>query len=44
MVKPSSVEDLKKIELLQERDAERVRVENLSPAGLVGVGAQRAAG
>lgn len=38
-----AVEDLKKIELLQERDVERVRVENPSPVGLVGVGTHRAA-
>ncbi|HUU25871.1 MAG TPA: flagellar export protein FliJ [Methyloceanibacter sp.] len=36
-------EDLKKIELLQERDAERLRVENPSPAELIAVGAHRAA-
>jgi len=36
-------EDLKKIELLQERDAERVRVESPEPVGLVAVGVHRAA-
>ncbi|HUW74795.1 MAG TPA: flagellar export protein FliJ [Methyloceanibacter sp.] len=36
-------EDLKKIELLQERDAERLRVESPSPAELIAVGAHRAA-
>ena len=36
-------EGLKKIELLQERDAERVRVESPAPADLVAVGAHRAA-
>jgi len=35
-------EDLKKIELLQERDADRLRVES-PPVGLVAVGAHRAA-
>jgi flagellar FliJ protein len=39
-----AVEDLKKIELLQERDAERLRVEQAPGAGeLVAVGAHRAA-
>lgn len=38
-------EELKKIELLQERDAERVRLEQApAAAGLVAVGAHRAAG
>ena len=38
-------EELKKIELLQERDAERVRLEQTpAAAGLVAVGAHRAAG
>jgi len=36
-------EDLKKIELLQERDAERLRVESPGPE-LVALGAHRAAG
>lgn len=36
-------EDLKKIELLQERDAERLRVEQPPAAELVAVGAHRAA-
>ena len=36
-------EDLKKIELLQERDAERVRVESPDPVDLVAVGVHRAA-
>jgi len=39
-----AIEDLKKIELLQERDAERLRVERAPGAGeLVAVGAHRAA-
>ena len=37
-------EDLKKIELLQERDAERLRLEQASAAELVAVGVHRAAG
>jgi flagellar protein FliJ len=38
-------EDLKKIELLQERDAERLRVEQApGPSDLVPIGAHRAAG
>jgi flagellar protein FliJ len=36
-------EDLKKIELVQERDAERVRVESPSHVNLVAVGTHRAA-
>ena len=36
-------EDLKKIELAQERDAERVRIESPAPANLVVVGTHRAA-
>jgi flagellar export protein FliJ len=38
-----ALEEMKKIELLQERDAERLRVENPAPE-LVAVGAHRAAG
>jgi flagellar export protein FliJ len=38
-----ALEDMKKIELLQERDAERLRVENPAPE-LVTVAAHRAAG
>lgn len=38
-----AVEELKKIELLQARDSDRVRVETPAPADLVAVGAQRAA-
>ena len=38
-----ALEDMKKIELLQERDAERLRVENPAPE-LVAVGAHRASG
>ena len=38
-----AVEDLKKIELLQARDTDRVRVETPAPADLVAVGAHRAA-
>jgi flagellar FliJ protein len=38
-----AIEDLKKIELLQERDAERLRVEQAPAAELVAVGAHRAA-
>ena len=38
-----AIEDLKKIELLQERDAERLRVEQPPAAELVAVGAHRAA-
>lgn len=38
-----AAEDLKKIELLQERDAERLRLEN-APPELVAMGAHRAAG
>jgi flagellar protein FliJ len=36
-------EDLKKIELLQERDAERLRLETPAAAELIAVGAHRAA-
>jgi flagellar FliJ protein len=36
-------EDLRKVELAQERDAERVRVEGPAPLNLVAVGAHRAA-
>ncbi|WP_372930256.1 flagellar export protein FliJ [Methyloceanibacter sp.] len=38
-----AVEELKKIELLQARDSDRVRVETPAPADLVAVGARRAA-
>mgnify|MGYP001815760479 CR=1 FL=1 len=38
-----AVEELKKIELLQARDSDRVRVEIPAPADLVAVGAHRAA-
>lgn len=38
-----AVEELKKIELLQARDSDRVRVETPAPADLVAVGAPRAA-
>ncbi len=38
-----ALEEMKKIELLQERDAERLRVESPAPE-LVAVGAHRAAG
>jgi flagellar export protein FliJ len=37
-------EDLKKIELLQERDTERLRLDTPAPAELIAVGAHRAAG
>jgi len=36
-------EDLKKIELLQERDSERLRIDAPTPADLVAVGAHRVA-
>jgi flagellar FliJ protein len=38
-----AIEDLKKIELLQERDAERLRVDQAPAAELIAVGAHRAA-
>jgi flagellar export protein FliJ len=39
-----AAEDLRKIELVQERDAERLRLERASAVELVAVGAHRAAG